>query len=1012
MPWSEEVKAWPKSEQRLLARYVILQEWVKLEGNKLDLQAQKRWPELAGCVYDTLKKQAICYDLEPFLFDNLSNQIIRSPDDILSLKKGTCLDLALLYVGACLANDLIACVVVLQGHALALVASKYDQRTPELEQNKRMAFDNGLITDRDQIEKLLEAGYVPVECTGFAQSDVFLPETRVNGVMTFENATKAGFSALESEQQPFVFALDAAFLHLNGFPAWGVKSAENKGSDPPSDKPINPIDLQPVSPSPDWIGPDREQTLEGYLTDLERKRFTAIKGLPGMGKSSFAAELARRCTGKDDTRIFWFTFINPDWVSMCRHLAVFLDIRNGNTTLEQMVLSDPKPNLSDLLTSLVAQTQANEVLCLDDLKDVEDAQLKTLLHIIATGVPEGTPPTAKFILIGQDFPTEIENKMDPSRLELSGYTPQDTTLWLEHKGLQFTPSECTEIWKASQGCPELLEMAVQAFKDTGRTVIQVLQDQPASVIAQIYQTLSTPERKVLDAMVTFERPADEFLLREIAKGENAPAPDKLIEDLVDALLLSRLNRNVNHHTPTILRCSGLIRLHRQNAISEIERVEYHEIAALYYQSKAAQIQNTLSISLLRSAHHTIAAGRAKDAVDLLEPKAAQIIDAGEVWALERLLNEIKPETIPSSCAARVKIMQADVKDHLGHFDEACTLYTAAAQTVDGNWALLARILEGLGNAYNRSGQPNSADLALTQLQKCRDLRVLLNDRAQIAEAYRLIGMVHYRKQAFQDANEQLGHALEIAIQLREDPNSAMSLLETKIQFGLGIVMMNNPTDGEGAVLEKARDLFEKCRHAFHDQGNRRREAQVIGNLILLNERLGNAPEQLQAYKDVLALQIEISDFAEQRTTYNNFGFWCMTQQKFNEALEAYQKLFDLSNRTGHLKFESFALAGMADARRALGQLPESLQDAQSALKCATRISPTSPEYGVSLRALGETQLVSGQISEARTSLEGAVKLLTDSGKDFEPDFMQAKMVLEKLNIHPDTASNPAIGVAQ
>jgi tetratricopeptide (TPR) repeat protein len=450
----------------------------------------------------------------------------------------------------------------------------------------------------------------------------------------------------------------------------------------------------------------------------------------------------------------------------------------------------------------------------------------------------------------------------------------------------------------------------------------------------------------------------------------------------------------------------LVRLYRQNAINQMVGKEYHEIAVDYYKIKAKELLDSASASLLRAAHHIIAAERSVDAISLLEPRAAQIIDDGEAWAFQRTLNEIDIENVSTLCKVQAQIMKGAVADHLGQYAKSIELYTAANKTAEAleDRNLQAQTLEGLGNAYTRSGQPNSADLALTQLQKCRDLRVITGDQAGVAETYRLIGMVYYRKQAFQEAKEQLGNALELAQKLRTDPNNTtMTPLEAKIQFGRGTVLMNSAS-GNQQDLAEAQKLFEKCRLAFNDQGNQRRKAQAIGNLALLSERLGDAAGQLQAYLEMIEIQIRISDFAGQRVTYNNLGSLFVTRNQYSDALETYQKLLDLANRTGHLTFECFALAGMADAKRELGQIAEALTDAQSALACAKRINPLQPpsgELGIGWRALGEVQFSNHQTADARASLERAVKLLTDRGQEFEADLRRASLALEQIKTNPE-----------
>jgi hypothetical protein len=69
--------------------------------------------ELAGILYNALLSKNIRYDLETFSTDSRF-QIIREPSDLIrGSQRGTCLDMTLLFAGACLSYDLIPLIVLL-----------------------------------------------------------------------------------------------------------------------------------------------------------------------------------------------------------------------------------------------------------------------------------------------------------------------------------------------------------------------------------------------------------------------------------------------------------------------------------------------------------------------------------------------------------------------------------------------------------------------------------------------------------------------------------------------------------------------------------------------------------------------------------------------------------------------------------------------------------------------------------------------------------------------------------
>ena len=214
---------WPKADEKGLARYVLpsTADELRLAINRDDLLAQQRTREVVAAIYDALCQRDIRYAREPYDAQK-QQQIIRTPSAMLrGAGEGTCLDLALLFAGACLGNELLPLVVLLKGHALVAVSLSTPRRGAGAltrQGNDGAWAANGMLTDGATLRQLAQSdAYLLVECTGFAETTV-LPATvpegreRQNGRLAFERAVVAGREQLDEVARTFAFALDAAVL--------------------------------------------------------------------------------------------------------------------------------------------------------------------------------------------------------------------------------------------------------------------------------------------------------------------------------------------------------------------------------------------------------------------------------------------------------------------------------------------------------------------------------------------------------------------------------------------------------------------------------------------------------------------------------------------------------------------------------------------------------------------------------------------------------------------------------
>jgi hypothetical protein len=220
MPWK-----FSKVNPIELTRFVIpkVPDKLGLRLNVANMMASESGKlRIVQSIYHALDEKKLQYALDDYT-PSLAVQHIRKPSEILDQSQGTCLDLALMFAGLCLAYELLPIVILLQGHAFVAVSMTHrlQQWNAWGRKEYEKLFTNVLLPEPTAFIELIRSGaYLPIECTGFARSMSIperFPEGRGrdhNGAMTFERAVQAGREQLEAEdRRPFRCALDIAVAH-------------------------------------------------------------------------------------------------------------------------------------------------------------------------------------------------------------------------------------------------------------------------------------------------------------------------------------------------------------------------------------------------------------------------------------------------------------------------------------------------------------------------------------------------------------------------------------------------------------------------------------------------------------------------------------------------------------------------------------------------------------------------------------------------------------------------------
>ncbi|NEP00550.1 MAG: hypothetical protein F6K58_18130 [Symploca sp. SIO2E9] len=222
---------WSRYNCESLASFVTDRavEFLKLPENRLDLtQSQGRY-QLIKAIYKALVEKQIQYAHEKYN-PSAASQRIRTPAEILNAPgEGTCLDLAAMFCGLCLGNDLLPLLIVVNGHALAAVSLNYSRCQWDEDAKERGIFYDSPLKDVEELKRLIDnEAYLAIECTGFAHSKS-LPESSPEGlgrtkegILPFERAIIAGREQLDHPDRPFKFALDIATAHYS----WDIKPVD------------------------------------------------------------------------------------------------------------------------------------------------------------------------------------------------------------------------------------------------------------------------------------------------------------------------------------------------------------------------------------------------------------------------------------------------------------------------------------------------------------------------------------------------------------------------------------------------------------------------------------------------------------------------------------------------------------------------------------------------------------------------------------------------------------------
>jgi tetratricopeptide (TPR) repeat protein/tRNA A-37 threonylcarbamoyl transferase component Bud32 len=267
-------------------------------------------------------------------------------------------------------------------------------------------------------------------------------------------------------------------------------------------------------------------------------------------------------------------------------------------------------------------------------------------------------------------------------------------------------------------------------------------------------------------------------------------------------------------------------------------------------------------------------------------------------------------------------------------------------------ALLAETYERLGYADRAASQAEQA----AQFQK--DVSPFEAVRIQAIRA-RLDNDLEAAEQAYRELT-------------RISPNSASAFLHLAT-----VQEKRGDLQGALASLNRAVDLDAKHPDAHY----------VLGRVQV---KMDNSVEALSEFNIALAMHLESRNDEGRATVLNGLGNTYLYLNRYDEAMDHYQKSLDIRERIGDRRGVSVVLANVAWVLDIEGRYDEAIQRVQQALVIQQEIGDHDL-LAESYSNLGDLYQNSGRVEEALTAYQESMKILRDSGDEASLAFNLSSM---------------------
>ncbi|HXX27230.1 MAG TPA: tetratricopeptide repeat protein [Terriglobales bacterium] len=332
-------------------------------------------------------------------------------------------------------------------------------------------------------------------------------------------------------------------------------------------------------------------------------------------------------------------------------------------------------------------------------------------------------------------------------------------------------------------------------------------------------------------------------------------------------------------------------------------------------------------------------------------------------ALETLA-QLRALPPPARDDPRIDLAQADVFDVKGAYQDEQAAATAAgdrAQTI-GAQSLLVGALNRIARSLEKQGK---LEEAAASVQEASKIASAAGERADVARALTILGIVRFDQGNFSAAREAYEQALALERETGNKRGEATTLND------LGNVL------GEQGDLAGSIKMLEGSLAMFREVGDKHSAAAVLSSIAARTLQQGNLQGAKQMLEEALNTSREIGDQERTATAIYNLGETLRFQGDLPAASRMYQQSLDLSKSIGDRSGTAYAIAGLGDVLTVRGELAAAKGKYDEALAIRQQIGENT--------TVAETQLAVANLSLEQDRLGEAESLARQAHEEFHKE---------------------------
>jgi eukaryotic-like serine/threonine-protein kinase len=211
-------------------------------------------------------------------------------------------------------------------------------------------------------------------------------------------------------------------------------------------------------------------------------------------------------------------------------------------------------------------------------------------------------------------------------------------------------------------------------------------------------------------------------------------------------------------------------------------------------------------------------------------------------------------------------------------------------------------------------------------------------------------------------------------------------------------------------------MYQQAQAIFRKNGSERGLADVLNNLAMVYEALGDPATAEKMQREALARLRLVDDKRNQAAVLGNIANELVDQGDLRGAIQLYEEELRLSRETADTGDSSFAIDNLATVRQLQGDLVGAKQGFEQSLATWQKNGDQNSSAGAML-SLGSVLLQEADFSDARKMYEKALAIRTSAGDQFsiaETQLALANLSLEEAHspVEQEAAMRQALEVFQ